>query len=58
MDFYQIICFLLNIPTEEHAGDWGRIEDLLTISRGFSLPPVSLLSFLLCLMLTQFMRLL
>ena len=32
LDFYQIICFLLNIPAGEHSGSWSRIEDLLTVS--------------------------
>jgi hypothetical protein len=33
VDFYQLICFLLQIPPEEHDGDWKRIEGMLTVSR-------------------------
>lgn len=32
VDFYQLLCFLMQIPTEEHDGDWSRIEPMLTIS--------------------------
>ena len=32
VDFYQLICFLLQIPPEEHHGDWDRIAPMLTIS--------------------------
>lgn len=32
VDFYQMICFLLQIPPEEHRGEWDRIAPMLTIS--------------------------
>jgi len=33
VDFYQIICFLLDIPAgDKHSGSWERIQDMLTIS--------------------------
>jgi hypothetical protein len=32
VDFYQLICFLLQIPAQDHDGSWDRIEDILTIS--------------------------
>ena len=32
VDFYQLICFLLQIPPEEHEGEWEHIAPMLTIS--------------------------
>ena len=32
VDFYQIFCFLLRIPSGEHSGSWDRIASMLTIS--------------------------
>ena len=43
VDFYQLICFLLQIdPQNNHEGDWDRIEDMLIISGSPSLPTFSL----------------
>lgn len=36
VDFYQLLCFLMQIPTEENDGDWSRIEPMLTISSATS----------------------
>merc|ERR1711936_936818 len=32
VDFYQLICFLLQIDPQEHDGSWDRIEDMLVIA--------------------------
>ena len=33
VDLYQIVCFLLDIPTSDnHEGSWNRVKDMLTIS--------------------------
>ena len=32
VDFYQMFCFLLRIPSGEHSGSWDRIASMLTIS--------------------------
>ena len=43
VDFYQLICFLLQIdPQNNHEGDWDRIEDMLIISGSPGLPTLSL----------------
>ena len=43
VDFYQLICFLLQIdPQNNHEGDWDRIEDMLIISGSPGLPSLSL----------------
>ena len=43
VDFYQLICFLLQIdPQNNHEGDWDRIEDMLIISGSPSLSTFSL----------------
>jgi len=42
VDLYQILCFLLDIPTAEgHEGSWDRVKDMLTIS-GSSKPTGSI----------------
>ena len=37
VDFYQLICFLLQIDPQEHDGSWDRIEDMLVIAGSPSL---------------------
>jgi len=38
VDLYQVLCFLLDIPTAEgHEGSWDRVKDMLTISGSSSL---------------------
>ncbi len=32
LDFYQLICFLMQVPAEDHQGDWERVEGMLRIS--------------------------
>ena len=32
VDFYQMFCFFLRIPSGEHSGSWDRIASMLTIS--------------------------
>ena len=32
VDFYQMFCFFLRIPSGEHSGSWSRISSMLTIS--------------------------
>jgi len=37
VDFYQLFCFLMQVPAEEHDGDWGNIESMMTLSSATSL---------------------
>ena len=32
LDFYQLICYLLQIPARPHSGSWDHIEEMLTIA--------------------------
>lgn len=32
VDFYQLLCFLMQIPPEDHDGEWSKIEPMMTIS--------------------------
>lgn len=32
VDFYQLLCFLLQIPPEDHDGTWTNIEPMMEIS--------------------------
>jgi len=45
VDFYQLICFLLQIDPQEHDGSWDRIEDILTISGSPSFSPFTITPF-------------
>ena len=47
VDFYQLICFLLQITPEEHSGSWERIEDMLKISGSPSLSTFKITPFLM-----------
>eukprot|EP00095_Tigriopus_kingsejongensis_P000745 maker-scaffold273_size229271-snap-gene-1.19 protein:Tk00745 transcript:maker-scaffold273_size229271-snap-gene-1.19-mRNA-1 annotation:"hypothetical protein DAPPUDRAFT_31637" len=37
VDFYQIMCMLLRIPPDIHAGSWDRVKNMLKVSSGNSL---------------------
>eukprot|EP00096_Caligus_rogercresseyi_P000795 TRINITY_DN1131_c0_g1_i1.p1 TRINITY_DN1131_c0_g1~~TRINITY_DN1131_c0_g1_i1.p1 ORF type:complete len:552 (+),score=85.44 TRINITY_DN1131_c0_g1_i1:73-1728(+) len=51
VDFYQVICFLLQIPPESHSGNWKRIQSMLRISSGTHFHPMYLL-LILCVVLS------
>ena len=35
LDFYQLICFLLQIPAQPHSGSWDHIEEMLNVSAAY-----------------------
>ena len=39
VDFYQLFCFLMQVPAEDHDGEWGNIESMMTLSSATSLTP-------------------
>jgi len=58
VDFYQLICFLLQIdPQNNHEGDWDRIEDMLIISGSPSLSTFSLAHLIMICITTILMQL-
>lgn len=44
VDFYQLFCFLLQIPNGHHSGDWSRVKDLMIISGGVQPNPATALT--------------
>ena len=54
LDFYQLICFLMQIPAEEHDGDWDNIEDMLKISSAnYVIPTFNAINVFVMLMFTH-----
>ena len=47
VDFYQMICFLLQIPPEDHHGSWERIAPMLEISSAPSVLSFNCITFVL-----------
>jgi len=39
VDFYQLLCFLMQIPPEEHDGEWKNIGPMMTVSSTMSITP-------------------
>ena len=56
VDLYQVLCFLLDIPSEEgHEGTWDNIKDMLTISGSMGSPSGSLWHVLTVLCISRFL---
>jgi len=56
VDLYQVLCFLLDIPSEEgHEGTWDNIKDMLTISGSMGPPSGSLWHVLTVLCVSRFL---
>jgi hypothetical protein len=47
LDFYQLICFLLQIPARPHSGSWDHIEEMLNVSGAHSISAQNYLIFVL-----------
>ena len=57
VDFYQLICFLLQIePQNNHEGSWDRIEDMLIISGSPVLPIFTFTHFIMICFTTVLMQ--
>ena len=57
VDFYQLICFLLQIePQNNHEGSWDRIEDMLIISGSPGLPIFTFTHFIMICFTTVLMQ--
>lgn len=52
VDFYQLICFLMQIPAGKHHGDWKRISGMLNISGASSLTCQTVLIYLTVALMT------